>query len=229
MTLSSRLHRPIRSFVRREGRITTAQRRALKQFWPRFGLDSRDVVDPVAIYGRRAPWVVEIGFGTGDALLAAARAHPECDYLGIEVHRPGIGRLLRELDAAALSNVRVIEGDAIDVLARSIADDALDAVHVFFPDPWPKKRHHKRRLVVPDFVSIIVRKLKPGGAVHVATDWQDYAQQMLATFEAAPGLVNTAGPGQYAPRPDGRLETRFERRGRGLGHQVFDLTFRRPG
>jgi tRNA (guanine-N7-)-methyltransferase len=228
MNLPSFPHRPIRSFVRREGRMTEAQRRALEELWPRFGVDDADTaLDFAALFGRRAPVTLEIGFGTGDALAALAAHHPENDYLGIEVHRPGVGRLLRRLEADGIANVRVCVADAKEVLERRVPDGSLDVVLIYFPDPWPKKRHHKRRLVQPEFVELLRRKLKPGGRLQLATDWHDYAQHMLAVLESAEGFENLAGPERYAERPEERPLTRFESRGQKLGHHVWDLCFRR--
>jgi len=228
MTFAARPRRPIRSFVRREGRITKAQERALTELWPRYGVDAGDApLDLCALFGRKAPVHVEIGFGNGDVLAAMAARHPEYDYLGIEVHRPGIGALLRRLEAAGLGNARVMRADAKEVLARNIPDAALSAVNIFFPDPWPKKRHHKRRLIQPEFAELVRRKLQPGGMLHLATDWRDYAEQMLDVLSQTPGFENTAGAGAFAPRPSVRPPTRFEERGRRLGHEVYDLSFRR--
>ncbi|OGI44870.1 MAG: tRNA (guanosine(46)-N7)-methyltransferase TrmB [Candidatus Muproteobacteria bacterium RIFCSPHIGHO2_01_FULL_65_16] len=221
-------HRPIRSFVRREGRITKAQERALTELWPRYGVDAGDApLDLCALFGRKAPVHVEIGFGNGDVLAAMAARHPEYDYLGIEVHRPGIGALLRRLEAAGLGNARVMRADAEEVLARNIPDAALSAVYIFFPDPWPKKRHHKRRLIQPEFAELVRRKLQPGGMLHLATDWRDYAEQMLDVLSQTPGFENTAAAGAFAPRPEERPLTKFEQRGKRLGHEVYDLSFRR--
>lgn len=228
MPLHPKPRRPIRSFVRREGRITPAQARALEELWPRYGVAADDTpLDFPALFGRRAPVHVEIGFGNGAALADMAAAHPENNYLGIEVHRPGVGTLLRRLAADGLSNVRIISADATEVLARQIPDDSLSAVYLFFPDPWPKQRHHKRRLVQPDFTALARRKLKIGGTLHLATDWADYAEQMLAVLTNAEGLENVAGAGNYAPRPPARCLTRFEQRGQRLGHEVRDLVFQR--
>ena len=179
------------------------------------------------LFGRRAPVVVDIGFGNGEALLAMAAADPERGYLGIEVYRPGIGHCLLQLAARELSNVRLLAGDAQELLPLHIADGCLDQINIFFPDPWPKKRHHKRRLIQPEFVSLLQRKLRPGGNLHLATDWQGYAEQMLAVLGQADGLVNSAGPGKYSDRPGDRPPTKFECRGRSLGYQVYDLVFRR--
>ena len=228
MTFAARPRRPIRSFVRREGRITKAQERALTELWPRYGVDAGDApLDFRALFGRAAPVHVEIGFGNGDVLAAMAARHPEYDYLGIEVHRPGIGALLRRLEAAGLGNARVMRADAKEVLARNIPDAALSAVYIFFPDPWPKKRHHKRRLIQPEFAELVRRKLQPGGMLHLATDWRDYAEQMLDVLSQTPGFENTAAAGAFAPRPEERPLTKFEQRGKRLGHEVYDLSFRR--
>ncbi|MBI5612175.1 MAG: tRNA (guanosine(46)-N7)-methyltransferase TrmB [Gammaproteobacteria bacterium] len=230
MNLPSAPHRTIRSFVRRAGRITSAQRRALDELWPRYGIKAGEApLDFAALFPNRTPPIVEIGFGNGEALATLAAAHPENNYLGIEVHRPGIGSLLLRLDSGALTNVRLLEGDAKEVLAQRIPPGSVQAVHVFFPDPWPKKRHHKRRLVQADFVASIQRALAPDGYLHLATDWQEYAEHMLALLDQTPGFENTAGAGNYAPRPEYRPLTKFERRGQRLGHGVWDLIFRRTG
>ena len=193
---------------------------------PRFALEySAAPLDPRAAFGREAPFVVEVGSGMGETTAAIAAAHPEVDYLAIEVHLPGVGALLKRIDALALTNLRVIRHDAIEVLTHGIADDSLAGFHLFFPDPWPKKRHHKRRIVQPAFAALVARKLAPGGLFHAATDWPEYAEHMLAVLSAEPLLENTA-PG-YAPRPAGRPLTKFERRGVKLGHEVRDLVFRR--
>lgn len=220
--------RRVRSFVRREGRLTPAQADALERLWPRYGLEpAPQPPDLDFVFGRRAPRTLEIGFGDGQSLLELAGHHPDSDFLGVEVHRPGVGRLLRRLEAERLDNVRVWCADAVEVLESQIPDAALAAVHLFFPDPWPKKRHHKRRLLQPDFAQLVRRKLEIGGVLHTATDWSDYAEHMRDVLEAAEGLVNIAGPGQYAPRPAYRPLTKFERRGQALGHSVWDLLYRR--
>ena len=224
----ARPHRPVRSYVRREGRITRAQQRALTELWPRYGLEPGEApLNLEAAFGRPAPVMLEIGFGNGDALAAMAAAHPQHNYLGIEVHRPGVGSLLLKLERLAIGNARVICADATQVLQQNIADGVLAAVYIFFPDPWPKKRHHKRRLLQAEFIQLLHLKLRPGGRLHVATDWRDYAESVMAELEAAPGFVNVAGRGDYAPRPGYRPETRFERRGQRLGHGVWDLIFER--
>jgi len=219
---------PVRSFVRREGRITEAQKRALAELLPRYGVTPGEApLDFVALFGRHAPVHLEIGFGNGEALAAMAAAHPQNNYLGIEVHRPGVGMLLRRLEAEGLANVRIACSDARELLEQRIPEGSLSGVYVFFPDPWHKKRHHKRRLVQAAFVALLARKLKPGGLLHLATDWEDYARQMLAVLSTAEGFENTAGQNQFAPRPEARPHTRFERRGQRLGHAVWDLIFRR--
>ncbi|MCR4348097.1 MAG: tRNA (guanosine(46)-N7)-methyltransferase TrmB [Sulfuricaulis sp.] len=220
--------RTIRSFVRRDSRITPAQARALAQLWPRYGIpEGPEPLDWPTVFGRRATVVLEIGFGNGEALAAAAAAHPENDYLGIEVHRPGAGSLLRRLEAQELGNVRVMLADASEVLAQRIADASLTAVHLFFPDPWPKKRHHKRRLVQPEFAALVTRKLVTGGFFHLATDWLPYAEHMVAVLSRTEGLVDASGTALIQKLVAERLSTRFEQRGRRLGHEVRDLVYLR--
>ena len=220
--------RPIRSFVTRAGRITPAQERALETLWPRFGVESGEVeLDLARLFARSAPRTLEIGFGNGENLAALAQAHPERDYLGIEVHRPGVGRLLLALEERALSNVRVICRDAVEVLERQIAIASLDEILILFPDPWPKKRHHKRRLLQPPFVALLTRALAASGVLRCATDWQPYALEMLEVLSGAAGLANLATDGGFVDRPTERPPTRFERRGERLGHGVWDLAFRR--
>ena len=228
MSEAKKPHRSIRSFVRRESRITPAQTRALKQFWPRYGIpEDTTLLDWSTVFGRRAPVIVEIGFGNGETLAATAAAHPENNYLGIEVHRPGAGSLLRRIETEALDNVRVMLGDANEILAQRIVDASLTAVNLFFPDPWPKKRHHKRRLVQPDFVALVARKLVPKGYFHLATDWPAYAEQMATVLSGTEGLVDASGNGQFQMLVTERLLTRFEQRGRQLGHDVRDLVYLR--
>ena len=220
--------RSIRSFVTRADRITPAQQRALEELWSKYGVEYRDQpLAPAALFGRRAPCTLEIGFGNGENLAALARAHPERDYLGVEVHRPGVGRLLLALEREQLANVRVICHDAVEVLERQIAPASLAEILILFPDPWPKKRHHKRRLVQSPFVALIERALEPGGVLKLATDWQPYALEMLACLNAVPGLRNLAPDGGFAGRTAERAPTRFELRGRRLGHEVWDLAFSR--
>ena len=221
-------HRAVRSFVLRQGRFTPAQQRAFEELWPRFGLDYHGTLrDFDAVFGRSAPRVMEIGFGNGDALRFAATHDPARDYIGIEVHAPGVGRLLNALDADAAAHVRLYHHDAVEVLTHEVADGSLDEVRVYFPDPWHKKRHNKRRLLQPDFAALVVRKLRPGGRLHAATDWHDYAEQMWEVLDATPGLANRAGPRGHVPRPEWRPQTRFETRGQKLGHGVWDLVYDR--
>lgn len=222
-------HRPIRSFVRREGRITAAQQRALAEHWPRFGLAADAPIDLAALFPRRAPTFLEIGFGNGEALAAAAAANPTHNFIGIEVHRPGVGNLLRALAAADADNVRVVCADAVAVLRDALPPAALAGAFIFFPDPWHKTRHHKRRLIQPEFVALLAARLQPGAVVHLATDWRDYAEHMLAVFAQAPGWVNLAGDARFVPRPPTRPVTKFERRGERLGHATCDMLFRYLG
>jgi tRNA (guanine-N7-)-methyltransferase len=218
--------RHIRSFVLRQGRITQAQQRAYDALLPAFGIPYAQVpVDTARVFGRQAPLIVEIGFGMGEGMARIAADHPECDYLGIEVHNPGVGSLLDRIGRDGLENVRIVQHDAVEVIRDMVAPDSLAGVHVFFPDPWHKKRHHKRRLLQAPFVSLLASRIAPGGYLHVATDWEDYAVQILSVLETEPLLANTVD--RYAPRPDYRPLTRFEQRGLRLGHEVFDLVFRR--
>jgi tRNA (guanine-N7-)-methyltransferase len=218
--------RAIRSFVLRQGRTTAAQKRAFTEYWPRFGLDYTGVVrDFDEIFRRHAERVLEIGFGNGEQVEFGATQEPQRDFIGIEVHGPGVGRLLNALAVADASNVRVYQHDAVEVLQNEIADDSLDEVRIFFPDPWHKKRHHKRRLIQPDFVDLLCRKLKSGGRLHLATDWQDYAEQMWDVLDAEPRLENVAGARGSVARPQWRRQTHFETRGQRLGHGVWDLLY----
>jgi tRNA (guanine-N7-)-methyltransferase len=218
--------RPIRSYTLRQGRTTAAQARAHRELLPVWGIPFRPApMDLERAFGRAAPKVLEIGFGMGETTAAIAAAHPEIDYLCVEVHRPGVGSLLNRIDALALRNVRVIQHDAVEVLEQMIPPAALDGVHLFFPDPWPKKRHHKRRLVQPAFVTLLASRMKPGAYLHVATDWEDYALQILETLTREPALANTADG--FVSRPETRPQTKFERRGAALGHRVWDVVFRR--
>jgi tRNA (guanine-N7-)-methyltransferase len=220
--------RAIRSFVTRSGRITPAQERALDELWPKYGLELGAArLDLDALFGRSARRVAEIGFGNGEHLLALAASRPADKFLGIEVHRPGVGRLLLQLKERGLTNVRVICRDAVEVLERYLEGPCLDEILILFPDPWPKKRHHKRRLIQGPFVTLLAERLRSGGALHLATDWEPYATEMLAVLTAEPRLRNAAEDGGFIPRPAGRAPTRFERRGERLGHPVWDLEFRR--
>jgi tRNA (guanine-N7-)-methyltransferase len=217
----------IRSFIRRQGRITQGQQLALDNHWDRYCLDPNIDYDLNQVFGRVAPLIVEIGFGSGDSLAKMAVANPDKDYIGIEVHKPGVGHLMLVLDQQSLSNVRIYCHDAIDIIEHKIADNSLDGVHLFFPDPWPKNKHHKRRIVRASFVDLLARKLKPGGYFHAATDWQNYAENMLEMLSQGAGLSNTSGSNDYCERPEYRPLTRFEQRGMRLGHGVRDLIFRK--
>lgn len=220
--------RKVRSFVLRQGRFSPAQQRAFDELWPRFGLDFAGAPrDFDAVFGRAAPRVVEIGFGNGHALRFAAARDPARDHIGIEVHAPGVGRLLNALHEDGSGHVRVYRHDAVEVLAHDIADGTLDEIRIYFPDPWHKKRHNKRRLVQPDFAALLARKLRPDGRLHLATDWQDYAEQMWDVLDAEPMLRNRAGARGHVPRPDWRPQTHFETRGQKLGHGVWDLLYDR--
>ncbi|TCV84106.1 tRNA (guanosine(46)-N7)-methyltransferase TrmB [Sulfurirhabdus autotrophica] len=219
-------HRPIRSFVLRQGRVSNAQQRSFDTLMPAFGLTySETTVDLTQAFGRTAPKILEIGFGMGEPTAHIAQHHPENDYLGVEVHMPGVGSLLKQIEELGLTNIRLIQHDAVEVLKNMIAPATLDGVHIFFPDPWHKKRHNKRRLIQADFVSLLCDRLKPGGYLHVATDWQDYAEQVLEVLNNEPNLINTAD--DYAPKPEYRPLTKFEQRGLRLGHGVWDLVFKR--
>jgi tRNA (guanine-N7-)-methyltransferase len=226
MTDEKLRHRAIRSFVKREGKITSGQVAAIQRFWPTYGVDfNHTQLDLSQLFGRTAPTVLEIGFGNGLSLAEMAAAYPQHNFFGIEVHRPGVGSLLVQVGKLGLENVRVSNHDAVEVLARQIPAASLDRVQIFFPDPWHKKRHHKRRLIQAPFVAQLVEKLQPGGVIHVATDWENYAEQILDVLSAEQALENTATG--YADKPDYRPRTKYEDRGRRLGHGVWDLLFRK--
>jgi tRNA (guanine-N7-)-methyltransferase len=222
-------NRPIRSFVMRTGRMTVGQTRALEELWPRYGVEfSAEPLSMDLLFGRAAPRTLEIGFGNGEHLAALAAAHPERDYFGIEVHRPGVGHLLLLASTNNLTNLRASSHDAVEVLRDQIAEGSLDEVLVLFPDPWHKKRHHKRRLIQPPFVELIASRLRQGGVLRLATDWEEYALQMLEVLSAAKTLFTNLSPtGDWMPRPEERAPTRFEKRGARLGHGVWDLAFSR--
>jgi tRNA (guanine-N7-)-methyltransferase len=212
----------------RAGRMTSGQSRALEELWPRHGVEyAPAALDLAALFGRDAPRTLEIGFGNGEHLANLAAAHPERDYFGIEVHRPGVGHLLMLAEARALANLRVSTHDAVEVLREQIPAASIDEVLVLFPDPWHKKRHHKRRLIQPAFVELIASRLKPGGVFRLATDWEEYAQQMLEVLRGSASFRNLSASGDWMPRPEERAPTRFEKRGERLGHGVRDLAFRR--
>jgi len=219
--------RHIRSFVLRQGRFTPAQQRAFEQHWARYGLDPRAALDAAQAFDRRAPLVLEIGFGNGEQLLWSAQHEPGRDFIGIEVHRPGVGRLMNALASHNVDNVRLYNHDAIEVLGQPLGSTPLQEVRIFFPDPWPKKRQQKRRLIQPEFAALLAARVAPGGRLHLATDWADYAQQMLAVLDAAPHWRNCAGAGNFSPQPPTRIATHFEKRGVRLGHGVWDLVYER--
>jgi tRNA (guanine-N7-)-methyltransferase len=217
-------HRPIRSFVLRQGRMSRAQRLACDELLPIYGIPfARRLLDFERVFERRAPTILEIGFGMGETTAHIATQQPEHNFVGIEVHSPGVGSLLRQITDKELTNVRVIQHDAVEVVQDMIAPQSLRGIHVFFPDPWPKKRHHKRRLLQPDFVKALSHRLEQGGYLHVATDWQAYAEHILEVLTAEPALENSAA--RYAPRPEHRPQTKFETRGLRLGHGVWDVIF----
>ena len=218
--------RRIRSFVRREGRLTPGQQRAMDELFPKFGIEQGDkLLDLDAIFGRSAPRILEIGFGNGESLAEIAKNHPENDYLGIEVHRPGVGHLLQLIEEQGLSNLRVMSEDAVEIMEKQLPNGSLDALYLFFPDPWHKKKHHKRRQVNPAWAQLVRRKLKLGGRLHMATDWEHYAEWMRDVLNEAEGFRNTSESGDYVAKPDYRPETKFERRGLKLGHGVWDLVY----
>ncbi|MEH6548642.1 MAG: tRNA (guanosine(46)-N7)-methyltransferase TrmB [Pseudomonadales bacterium] len=218
--------RAIRSFVLRGGRMTPGQLKAFDKHWQQQGLNIGDgTFDPLAVFGREAPLVLEIGYGMGESLIAMAECEVEKDFIGIEVHKPGVGRLMLLANEGGLDNLRTYNTDAIDVLNQCIADNSLHRVQLYFPDPWHKKKHNKRRIVQPEFVELVRRKLQPGGLFHMATDWENYAEQMLGVMSAAPGYKNQADG--FAERPEWRPVTKFQNRGEKLGHGVWDLLFER--
>ncbi|HVW65959.1 MAG TPA: tRNA (guanosine(46)-N7)-methyltransferase TrmB [Nitrosospira sp.] len=219
-------HRSIRSFVLRQGHISNAQRRAHDSLMPKYGIPfTGALLDFDDLFHRQAPRFLEIGFGMGETTALIAQAHPQYDYLAVEVHTPGVGGLLKLIDELGLANIRIIQHDAVEVLQKSLPAGCLSGVHIFFPDPWPKARHHKRRLIQPEFVRLLSARVQSGGYIHAATDWEDYAVQMLKVFSEEPQLANTAAG--YAPRPAHRPMTKFEQRGLRLGHGVWDLVFRK--
>ena len=230
MSESDKQHRKIRSYVLREGRLTAGQQRAFDTLWPQFGIDFKpgQTLDFPAIFGNANPVILEIGFGNGASLAEMAEANPDQSYLGVEVHSPGVGRLLLDIEERGLSNLRVLRHDAVELLESGIAPATLAGVYLFFPDPWHKKKHHKRRILQPAMVRLLASAIRPGGIFHAATDWEHYAEQMLEVLSECRELFeNTAGPGNYSPRPEYRPITKFEQRGARLGHGVWDLIFRR--
>ena len=220
--------RAIRSYVLRTGRMTSGQQQAYDEGWRQWGLRYADGSLNVAnCFGREGPTVLEIGFGMGHSLLAQAQAAPLSNFIGIEVHTPGVGKLIQDMEAQSVGNIRIYRHDAVEVLRDCIADSSLDTIQVFFPDPWHKRKHQKRRLIQSTFVEQLRTKLKLGGLLHLATDWEDYARQMMRVLSAADGFENISGVGEYAPRPDNRPLTKFEKRGECLGHGVWDLMFKK--
>ncbi len=228
MSDSDSKKRPIRSFVIRSGRVTESQRKAIAEHWDDYVLEFQpQLLELDDVFPSPAPLTVEIGFGMGDSLVEMAAASPHENFLGIEVHRPGVGKLLHGVNSKGLTNLRVICHDATEVIEHCFQDNSIDRILIFFPDPWHKKRHHKRRIVQPDFTRLLANRLHSGGSLHLATDWQEYAEHMLAVLEAEPGLENANGPGNYWQAPE-RPETKFERRGERLGHGVWDLLYQKP-
>lgn len=220
--------RKVQSFVKREGRLTKGQEAAINQYWPTMGLEyQKTPFDLEAEFGRKAPVVLEIGFGMGKSLVEMAKAEPEKDFIGIEVHTPGVGACLMAAEEQGVKNLRVIEHDALQILNDSIADASLARVQLYFPDPWHKKRHHKRRIVQPEFVQLLRNKLAISGLFHMATDWENYAEHMLEVMQFAEGYTNTAEDNKFVPRPEFRPLTKFEQRGHRLGHGVWDLIYKR--
>lgn len=215
----------IRSFIRRQGRATVGQKLALENHWDKYCLSPQQNFDAAKIFNRQAPLIIEIGFGNGVSLAEMAEANPGLDYLGIEVHRPGVGHLIMLLEQRGITNVRIFHHDAIEILEQKISDSSIAGVHLFFPDPWHKRRHHKRRIVRPSFVDLLCRKLIPGGYFHAATDWKEYAKDMLKVLSTESRLKNANPNNDYSPRPSYRPLTKFESRGLNLGHGVWDLIF----
>ncbi len=222
--------RPVRSFVLRAGRLTDGQKRALDELWPKYGVPgSVNDLDFKSLFGSDQPVIMEIGFGDGDATWQMAAAHPEENYLGVEVHRPGVGHLLLKLEQEGIGNVRVVCGDAVELLDGRIPADSLAGVRIFFPDPWPKKRHHKRRIIQQSFVALVAQKMKSGAILHLATDWEPYARSMLEVMNKSGDFENLSPSGDICPKPEWRPQTKYERRGERLGHPVFDLVFKYIG
>lgn len=216
----------IRSYVIRAGRMTEGQKRAFDDWWPTYGLSLfDDALDIEEIFGRKAPTVVEVGFGMGDSLREMAQAEPDKDFIGIEVHPPGVGRLISSAGASDIKNLKVYMADAVDVIKDCIPPQSIDRFQLYFPDPWHKKKHNKRRIVQPEFIALVRQILKPGGVLHMATDWEEYSEQMIEVMMAAPGFDNTAPASQFAEKPSYRPRTKFENRGENLGHGVWDIVF----
>lgn len=220
--------RRVRSFVLRAGRLTEGQKRALEELWPHFGIEeSDDTLDFTVLFGNDDPVIMEIGFGNGDATWQMAKAHSDQNYLGVEVHRPGVGHLLLKLEQEVINNVRIACADAVELLQRRVPVASLSGVRIYFPDPWPKKRHHKRRIIQRRFIELVARKMKAGGILHMATDWEPYAEHMLEVMHESPEFENLSADGGACPQPEWRPSTKYEKRGERLGHAVNDLVFRR--
>lgn len=219
--------RKVRSFVRRDGRMTAAQQHALEKLWPSVGLSlEAGLLNLDTVFSRKAPRVLEIGFGSGQSLLVMAKNHSEEDFIGIEMHRPGIGSLILGIEAHALTNIRIFYADAVEVLEKCIPDESLDVIQIFFPDPWPKRKHHKRRLIQIPFVNLLVTKLKNNGTLHIATDWEHYAREMMAVLSSVEGISNLAGEQQFSNRSSQRpIVTKFEKRGQVSGREIWELQF----
>ena len=221
-------HRAVRSYVLRAGRVTEGQKRALDQLWPVFGVEPGEGrLEFAKVFGNDLPVILEIGFGNGEATWQMAQSHPEENYLGVEVHKPGVGRLLLKIEEHGLENIRIACDDAVEVLRHQVGDGSLDGVRIYFPDPWPKKRHHKRRIVQAPFISLLAQKMRSGGILHLATDWEPYAEFMLEVMQASREFENLSPSGGYCPKPQWRPLTKYESRGERLGHTVSDLLFRR--
>ncbi len=228
MSIASKDTSPrIRSYIRRQGRATAGQKNAIDNAWNKYCLDADKTYDYDEVFGRVAPLIVEIGFGNGSSLAEMAQANPDLNYLGIEVHRPGVGSLIMQLEQKGLTNVRIYHHDAIEILEEKIQDHVVAGVHLFFPDPWQKRRHHKRRIVRPSFIELLHKKLVSGGYFHAATDWEHYANDMLKILSSSGQLINTSADNGYSPRPEYRPLTKFENRGLRLGHGVWDLIFKK--
>jgi len=222
------VRRPVRSFVLRGGRLTEGQKRALDQFWPRFGIEKGEsLLDFKSLFGNDAPVIMEIGFGNGDATWQMAQACPAENYLGVEVHQPGVGHLLLKMEQQGIVNIRIANDDAVEFLRNRVPKESLDGARIYFPDPWPKKRHHKRRLIQPSLIELLASRMSPGALLHLATDWEPYAEHMLQVMRSSQGFVNLSPSGNYCDKPEWRPQTKYEKRGERLGHQVRDLLFKR--
>lgn len=227
-TAAKAQHRTVRSYVLRAGRVTEGQKRALEELWPVYGVEpATQPLDLESLFGNSQPVIMEIGFGNGAATWQMAKASPDRNYLGVEVHKPGVGSLLLKLEEYGLENVRIASEDAVEFLEKRIPDASLEGICIYFPDPWPKKRHHKRRIIQAPFVALMARKIRVGGLLHLATDWEPYAEFMLEVMRPEPDFENLSPTGDICPKPEWRPPTKYERRGQRLGHRVSDLVFRR--